>query len=297
MRMGAHIFVARGTNHAVRSAVERGCEVVQIFSSSPRAWAIAEPGPGHDERLRDAFAANGISPILLHAPYLVNIAAADPDVYARSVACLVHAAQRGRRVGGPVVVHAGRDRLGPRDASLKRAAAAVLTTLKLVPGARVLIEPTSGGRGSVASTVDETAELLAVVDDERVGVCFDTCHAHVAGHELSTARGAKRFVGLVASRIGVDRVGALHVNDARDPAGSCRDRHWHIGRGTIGDEGFATLLSDRRLRRVPAILETPGDVDDDRRNLAHARALSLRPPRESARKSARRAYAGRGKVT
>jgi deoxyribonuclease-4 len=282
MRTGVHIFVARGTAHAVRSAVERRCEVVQIFSSSPRAWAIAEPGPGHDERLREAFAEHGIEPVLLHAPYLVNIAASDPDIYARSVACLVHAAQRGRRIGGPVVVHAGRDRLGPREASLQRAAAAVLTTLKLVPGARVLIEPTSGGRGSVASTVDETAELLAVVDDERVGVCLDTCHAHVAGHDLSTARGARRWVGLVARRIGVHRVGALHVNDARDAAGSFRDRHWHIGQGTIGEEGFAAILSDRRLRHVPAVLETPGDADDDRRNLERARVLSRRPRRESA---------------
>lgn len=293
MRLGAHVFVARGTAHAVRSAVERGCEVVQIFSSSPRAWAIAEPGPGHDERLRDAFAEHGIAPILLHAPYLVNIAANDPDIYARSVACLVHAAQRGRRIGGPVVVHAGRDRNGPRDASLRRAAAAVLTTLKLVPGARVLIEPTSGGRGSVASTVEETAELLAVIDDERVAVCFDTCHMHVAGHDLSTRRSARRWLDLVASRIGLERIGALHVNDARDPAGSGRDRHWHIGDGTIGDEGFAAILSDRRLRHVPAVLETPGDADDDRRNLSHARALSQRRRRESARRAEGDAYAGR----
>ena len=291
--MGVHIFVARGTAHAVRSAVERGCEVVQIFSSSPRAWALAEPGPGHDERVRDAFAAEGISPILLHAPYLVNIAASDPDVYARSVACLVHAAQRARRIGGPVVVHAGRDRFGPREVSLRRAAGAILTTLKLVPAARVLIEPTSGGRGSIASSVDETAELLAEIDDERVGVCLDTCHAHVAGHDLSTARGAKRWVNLVVAKIGVERIGALHVNDARDPAGSFRDRHCHIGEGTIGNEGFAAILADRRLRYVPAILETPGDADDDRRNLARARALSRRPRRESARKAGSPAYAGR----
>jgi deoxyribonuclease-4 len=292
MRMGVHVFVARGTDHAVAAAVDRGCEVVQIFSSSPRAWALRDHGPGHDELLRDAFAAHGITPVLLHAPYLVNIAAADPDVYARSVACLVHAAQRGRRIGGPVVVHAGRDRAGPRDVTLKRAAGAILTTLKLVPSAHVLIEPTSGGRGSVASTVSELAELLAVVDDERVGVCFDTCHVHVAGHDISTRTGAKRWLRAVAADVGIERIGALHCNDARDAAGSHRDRHWHIGEGTIGDEGFAAILSDRRLRGVPVVLETPGEANDDRRNLERARALSQRRQRESARTTDRPAYAG-----
>ncbi len=274
MRFGAHIFVARGPKQAAASARERGCEVVQIFSSNPRAWALSPRGPSDDDLLRSAFADAGVEQVFLHAPYLVNIAAADADVYARSVASLVHAAERARRFGGCVVVHAGRDRSGPRDAALKRAAAAVLTSVKLVPYARVLVEPTAGGRGSVASTIDELAELLHVIDDERVGVCLDTCHAHAAGHDLSAPGGAKAWLSAVASRVGFERVGALHVNDSRDPPASGRDRHWHIGEGTIGAAAFTAILSDRRFRGVPGILETPGTAADDVRNIERARALS-----------------------
>jgi deoxyribonuclease-4 len=276
VRFGLHVFVAKGVRHAVRSAVERGCEAVQIFSSNPRGWALSPARD--DDLLRRELSAAGIAPLFLHAPYLVNIAAHDPEVYSRSIACLVHAADRARRLGGSVIVHAGRDRFRPREQTLENAAAAVLTVLKLVPTVRLLLEPTSGGRGSVASTLDETVELLAVIDDDRVGICFDTCHVHVAGHDLSTRRGAQSWIRSVDTRIGIDRIGALHVNDARDPAGSHRDRHWHIGEGTIGDDGFGAILSDRRLRAVPRILETPGCDADDIRNLERARTLARRRP-------------------
>ena len=272
VRFGAQVFIANGVRAAVRAAVERGCETVQIFSSNPRGWALSPAAD--DQVLKAGLADAAISPIFLHAPYLVNIAAHDPDVYARSIACLVHAADRARKLDGIVVVHAGRDRFRAREQTLEHAAAALKTVLKLVPRARLLVEPTSGGRGSVASTVDETAEMLDVIDDERIGVCFDTCHVHAAGHDLSTRGGAQAWIRAVGRRIGFERVGALHVNDARDPSGSYRDRHWHIGEGTIGADGFTAVLSDRRLRHAPRILETPGDVDDDRRNLERARALA-----------------------
>jgi deoxyribonuclease-4 len=209
----------------------------------------------------------------LHTPYLINIAAHDQAIYARSVASLVHAAQRARRMDGFVVVHAGRDQEGPRGETLTRAAAALLTAVKLVPNVVILIEPTAGGRGSVASNTTELAELLDAVDDESVGVCLDTCHVHACGHDLSTAAGAKSWLRDVGRRIGFGRVRVLHVNDARDPAGSCRDRHWHLGEGTIGSEGLRAILSDRRLRNIIAILETPGTADDDKRNLRRARSF------------------------
>lgn len=281
MRIGAHISIARGPERCVRLALERGCESIQIFSSNPRGWALGRSAASSDEVLARLLDEHGLRPVLLHAPYLVNIAARDPDVYARSAASLVHAAERARRLDGMVVVHAGRDRAGPRTEAVRRAAAALLTTLKLVPQATVLVEPTAGGRGSVASTPDELAELLACVDDGRVGVCLDTCHVHAAGDDLSSERGVKRWLGRIEREVGIERVRALHLNDARDPAGSCRDRHWHLGRGTIGETGFRTLLRDRRLVHLPAILETPGTAEDDRRNLDAARAYAGRDRRRS----------------
>jgi deoxyribonuclease-4 len=271
VRFGVQVSIARGTAKAVEFAVERGCEAVQLFSSNPRGWALS---PATDDAaIRTAFADAGIHPIVLHTPYLINIAAHDPTVYARSIASLVHAAHRARRMDAFVVVHAGRDQTGPRSETLTRAAGALLTAVKLVPRAHILIEPTAGGRGSVASTVGELAELLEAVNDDAVGVCLDTCHVHACGHDLSTRPKAKSWLREIGKHIGFDRVRVLHVNDARDPPGSCRDRHWGLGDGTIGEEGFRAVLSDKRLRGATAILETPGNAQDDKRNLERARSF------------------------
>lgn len=274
MRFGAHIAIARGPSKAVAAASERGCDAVQGFSSNPRAWALSRADPVQDGELRAAFEGAGIGPVVLHTPYLLNIASADGDVYTRSVATLVHAADRARRLDGYAVVHAGRDQTGPRDPAVARAAAAVLTCLKLVPDGRVLVEPTSGGKGSVASRLDEIDELLDAIDDERVGLCLDTCHVHVAGHDLSSAALARRFLAEADKRFGLSRVAVLHANDARDACGSARDRHWHLGQGTIGESGLGTILSDRRLAHATVICETPGSAADDRDNIAKARLLA-----------------------
>lgn len=263
MRFGVQVSIARGPRACVRAAVERGCEALQIFSANPRAWALGSRYADEDPVLASELESAGITPLVLHAPYLVNPAAADPDVYARSVAAMAHACARAAPLGAMVIVHAGRDRTGPREASLRRAAAALRAAVKLSPGARILVEATAGGRGSVASTIEELEQLLDAVGDERVGVCLDTCHLHAAGERIGRA-----LVDKIDRRIGCSRVEVLHANDSRDPCGSGRDRHWHIGQGEIGQAAFRAFLGDRRLRHTAVIVETPGGVDEDRANIA-----------------------------
>lgn len=281
MNLGVHISIAKGAERAVGFAVERGCTTVQIFSSNPRGWALSQVAAGEDEALRDGLARHGIAPVLVHAPYLVNIAAPDPGVYTRSVGALVHAAERSSRLGGLVVVHAGHTRGEPREAALDRAAAAILAAVKLIGDARILVEPTAGGTGAVAGRLNELTELLDAVGSERVGACLDTCHAHAAGDDLSTPQGASRWIQQAMTLLG-PRFAALHVNDSRDPPGSHRDRHEHLGRGTIGEQGLRAILSDERLQTLPVILETPGRADDDRMNLARARAYATQVIEEDA---------------
>ncbi len=110
--------------------------------------------------------------------------------------------------------------------------------------------------------------------DERVGICLDTCHAHAAGHRLDSARWVGRTLRSFDAILGLDRLRLLHLNDSVGRPGSRVDLHQHIGRGTIGKEGFRALLRRRALRRVCAILETPFQREgDDRRNLARVRRL------------------------
>lgn len=271
MRFGVHVSIAGSPRRTVEAALERGCEAIQVFSSNPRGWALTA-AEADDLELRELLAEHDLHPVLVHAPYLINVASPDPEVYARSVGSLVGACERARRIGGWVVVHTGRVSGRPRDEALGRAAAAVGAARKLT-GVRVLLEPTAGGKGAVAATVPEVSELLERIDDPEVGVCLDTCHVHAAGYDLSDPREAKAFVDEALDALG-PRLVALHANDSRDPAGSGRDRHWHLGEGTIGPDGFRAVLGHPGLRDRTVICETPGEAAEDRDNLARARAYA-----------------------
>lgn len=274
MRFGVHVSIAGAPRKTVDLALERGCEAIQVFSSNPRGWALPRDAATSDPDLRDLLVEHDLHPILVHAPYLINIASPDPEVYARSVGSLVGACERARRFDGWVVVHTGREAGRPREEALDRAAAAVGAARKLT-GVRILLEPTAGGKGAVAATVPQTTELLEAIDDLGVGVCLDTCHVHAAGYDLSDPGKAQAFVDEALDAFG-PRLVALHANDSRDPAGSGRDRHWHIGEGTIGPDGFRAVLGHRGLEDRTVILETPGETAEDRENLARARAYAER---------------------
>ena len=254
--VGAHVSVAGGLARALPRAVDIGAEVAQVFVANPRGWAPPSADPDGDA----AFAAACDMPVFVHAPYLINFGSPSADTLARSAAALQFSLRRGAAIGARgVVVHAGSAVLGNRwDVAMATARECVLRALDAVPGGpRLLIEPTAGGGGALASDAASLAAYLDVLGrDERIGVCLDTCHLHAAGHDLSTPASfaaALRAYGRAAGRGGI---GLVHVNDSRDPAGSKRDRHAAVGRGTIGRGAFAALFSSPVTRRVPMVVET-----------------------------------------
>jgi deoxyribonuclease-4 len=253
--VGAHVSSAGGIGRCVPYAGKIGAEVVQVFLSSPRAWAV----PPHDADADAAFAADCTVPVFVHAPYLVNFGSPTPATLERSRATLIYALRRGRAIGARgVVVHAGSAVLGNSwDDGMHQVREHLLPALDAVPDApRLLVEPMA----SPASLASDAASLGGYLDvlgrDERIGVCLDTCHMHAAGHDLSTPASfaaALRAFGRVAGRGGI---GLIHVNDSRDPAGSKRDRHEAVGLGTIGRAAFAALFRSPTSRRVPMVVET-----------------------------------------
>lgn len=254
--VGAHVSVAGGIGRSLPYAAKIGAEVVQIFVSSPRAWAAPRPDPDGDA----AFAAACRVPVFVHAPYLVNFGSPSPETLARSRSALEFALRRGAAIGARgVVVHAGSAVLGDRWAdAMTQVREHVLPLLDAVPGGpRLLFEPTAGGGAALASDAGSLGAYLdALGRDERIGVCLDTCHMHAAGHDMSTPASfatALRAYGRVA---GPGGIGLVHVNDSRDPAGSKRDRHEAVGNGTIGREAFAALFTTPVTRRVPMVVET-----------------------------------------
>jgi deoxyribonuclease-4 len=155
-------------------------------------------------------------------------------------------------------VHAGSAVLADRlDDALRRLPDHLLPVLDTAPGPPLLIEPTAGGGAALAAGPTSLAAYLDTVGrDERVGVCLDTCHVHAAGHDLSTAPGFAAALRVYTRAVGRGRIGLIHVNDSRDPAGSRRDRHETIGAGTIGRESFAALFASPVIRGVPLVVET-----------------------------------------
>lgn len=258
-RIGAH--VGRGRRGFVTSALEAGCDTIQIFASNPRGWAESAVNARADAELRAGLAAADVAPLFLHAPYLVNVASPDPGVHAKSIRNAAWTMRRAASLGAAgVVVHAGAGGVGStRAEAIERARAAFVAILETSPaGPLLLVELTAGGTNTIASRWPQAAELLdALAGDQRIRLCFDTCHAHAAGYDLSTPDGAAACWEELGGTVGAERLALVHANDSKDPRGSRRDRHEQVGKGAIGDEGFRALLSHPFARRVPWVVETP----------------------------------------
>jgi len=231
-----------------------GAEVIQVFVANPRGWAQPVANPEADLAFRLACADRKL-PVFVHAPYLINFGSPSAETLARSRDALAFSLARGAAVGASgVVVHAGSAVLGNRwEQAMEQVREHVLPLVR-DEWPRLLIEPTAGGGGALASSVDSLVAYLEVLDDPRVGVCLDTCHLHAAGHDLTTD--LKKTVNSIVRRIGRGRIGLVHVNDSRDPCGSKRDRHAAIGEGSIGLDGLRELFTSAGLRGVPMVVET-----------------------------------------
>lgn len=277
MRIGIHVrgFDA-GKAVGVDRALERGAETFQIFASSPRQWRIPEIRPEADRDLVRKMKANDVRPLFIHAPYLVNLCS--PTVATRRLALsrtqwtMERAFQLKARA---VVVHAGSSVGTSGTVAVRRMARAISLVLgESTRGPRYLIELTAGGSGAVASTLEDAEQLIDACDGHsRLGICLDTCHLQAAGYEMATPQGVSEMLEEFRSRLGIKRLGLIHANDSRDPQDSRRDRHWHIGEGTIGRPGFRALVAHPMLANVPLICETPGKLEDDIRNVQELKLM------------------------
>lgn len=270
--VGAHVSIGGGLTRAVERAEARGCDALQIFPSNPRAWALPDVDLGEEDALRARVAERGW-PLFLHAPYLVNLASPDDEVWKRSATNLAFALERGVRLGADaVVVHAGHARGADRASALGRVAAALGVLLDRCEQIDVAIEGTAGARGAVAATPEQMAELLDRLDGHpRLRFCLDTCHLWAAGVDYAGGAGLRSLRKRLAE-IGRDRFSVVHLNDSRDPCGSRRDRHENLGKGEIGVAAIRALVTCPELRRAPLIVETPGGAPTQAGDVALARS-------------------------
>ncbi|HLL64521.1 MAG TPA: deoxyribonuclease IV [Micromonosporaceae bacterium] len=263
--IGGHAFTAGGLARAVLPYLDRSrATAVQVYVSNPRGWALAAGNPEQDEAFLVGCAQRGVS-AYIHASLLVNLGSPTALTVERSVATLEHALRRGAAIGARgVVFHAGSSVDAAHDAAARtQVRESLLPLLDLVDAEGLpplLVEPSSGGGRCLASRVEDLGPYLAAVDHHPgLGVCFDTCHAWAAGHDLQAPGGMTATLDALVATVGAGRLRLIHANDSKDPCGSARDRHENIGAGTIGKAPFADLLRHPAAAGVPVIVETPND--------------------------------------
>jgi deoxyribonuclease IV len=280
--LGAHMSIAGGLHRALERGRALDCGAVQLFLRNQRQWCAR---PMTDAEVRAFHAARrqtGIRHVFAHASYLINLGAPDDAAWRRAVDAFTDELERAERLDlSCVVVHPGSHLGTGVESGLARVVAALDEVTRRTPGygVRIALENTAGAGRAIGRTFGELGALLArAARPERIGICVDTCHLFAAGYDVRSDAGYRRALGECREAVGLERVLAFHLNDARAPLGSGLDRHEHIGRGYLGRRPFARVLRDRRLRRIPKVLETPKEPEPiaDRRNLALLRALRRR---------------------
>jgi deoxyribonuclease-4 len=261
MLIGAHVSPAGGLANAIARGAERGCRAIQIFNQSPRMWKPTAYGEQDVESFRRARSQSSIDAVLIHTVYLLNCASEDADIRSKSLASLAHSLRVGALIGARgVVLHAGSANGGDVRRAIKRAGATVRRALAETEGCELHLENTAGAGGTLGRSIEELAGLLdAAGGDARVRLCLDSCHLLASGYDIRTPAGMDALVAELAAKVGLERVGSLHLNDSQAPLGSNRDRHANLGQGELGERGCAAFLGTPALQQLPCVLETPGE--------------------------------------
>lgn len=281
-RVGIHTSIAGNILNALESARKLGCNALQIFSASPRMWA------GGSTRIADADAKAfrtrreelGLGPLVIHANYLINLAAAQPMLRTRSIQAFHDEIVRGVALGADfLVVHPGSRGENTGEQAVLNVIDSVKQASKRVQmrGLRLLIENTAGMGTAVGWRLEEVAQIVGSLRDLNVAACLDTAHLFAAGYDIRTESGLEATISQIEQTVGLENVPVFHINDSKIPLGGRVDRHDHLGSGKIGQAAFQRILKHPKLgAALPAglpgrvfLLETPIDEPgDDRRNVA-----------------------------
>jgi deoxyribonuclease-4 len=275
--------IAGGLHLALTRGRDVGCSVVQIFLKNQRQWTARPYRDSEIREFRSAWKSTGVRVVFAHANYLINLATPVAAEWRRAVDAFHDELERAEALGLPfVVIHPGSHREAGPDEGVRRVARAIDVLHDRTRGQRVriVLENTAGGGATIGRSFEELAAVIgAVREPDRVGVCLDTCHLFAAGYDIRTPGGYETTMARCRRLLGLRRVRAFHLNDAKQPLGSGLDRHEKIGRGHLGVEPFRQLMNDRRFARVPMALETPKDPEPRADREALTLLRRLRRPR------------------
>jgi deoxyribonuclease IV len=257
-RVGRHLPTSGGLKNTLQKAAEQKCETIQIFVSNPQGWADPTPRPDAEAFIKGKDEL-GVYPLVAHAKYLINLASKDEGQRDKSTNALARELVAAGELGVDfVVVHSGSHGGEGEERGVDLLVAGLdharELAAKFAGGSRVaepLVENSCGAGTQLLSDLDSLASVL-----RRAGVrcCFDTCHAFVAGHDLSSPEAAKDTGAEVREKLD-GGIGIFHLNDARNGFGSRRDGHARIGEGMVPEESWTAFFGE--IPGVPAVMETP----------------------------------------
>lgn len=262
-RIGAHTPTSGGmAKRSIEYALKTEAEVIQVFASNPRGWAMPEANAEADakfiERTRELDLESYV-----HAPFLINLGSPTVGTYENSLASTAYSLKRGGQIGAKgVVIHTGsavdEQHLLTAWKQIHDGMMPILSALT-DEDPWLLLEPTAGQGQSLVKKLDDLTQYFDALEwHPKVGVCLDTCHVFAAGHDISVKGGMTKTLDLLVELVGLERIQLIHANDSMDVCGSLKDRHQNIGQGKIGEKPFAELLAHPAVAHAPLILETPG---------------------------------------
>ena len=260
MKIGAHVSTAGGISNAVARGQEIGCEAIQIFGSSPQAWAFKPVLGEQIGRFKQGLINAGIGAVFLYAIYLINLGTPSEETLRKGIDSLINYMNLAADIGADgVIVHPGSPGGRGFEAVLPQAAEAIKTVLDASPEGPCLAVENMAGKGQyIGAKFDELGRILDAVDSPRLKVYLDTQHAFAAGYDLTNPQGMQDMLAELDSGPGSANVAAVHPNDSKRVCGSGGDRHGNIADGFIGEEGFAAIMANPAFAEVPFLLEVPG---------------------------------------
>ncbi len=276
--LGTHVSIAGGMENVFPRANAIGATAIQVFTRNASRWKA----PPLDNKTITAFQmcreSSGVRYVAAHSSYLINLASPDPAHRHRSIITCLDELERCRLLGiESLVIHPGAHKGEGIDAGLTTLCRSFEQISRRVGDeVIILLENTAGQGTSLGARIEDLAWALERLDAGRFGICLDTCHAFVAGYEISTSHGYEQLMEQIDRLIGFERLQLFHLNDSKKPLGSRVDRHEHVGQGLIGVEGFRRLMQDERFAHCPKVTETPPGENhcNDLENLALLRQLA-----------------------
>ena len=277
LRLGVHVSIAGKIYYSIDRAKKLGCNTIQIFTRNPRQIRRSSLKDEDIKLFKKYIKTAGIKPLIIHAPYTLNLASAKDFLYRISIKEFTQDVRDASKLGAEyIVIHPGSYK-GRDVAGLKRIVKALNIVLDNTRGLGVdiLLENTAGDGSMLGYTLSQHKFILQKLRfNKRIGLCLDTAHAWCAGYEINTKQGLSLFIDEIERGVGLERIKVIHLNDTLDDLGSRKDRHFHIGRGKIGRKGFNLIVNHKVFRKLPFILETPKkNIDDDKNNLKAVRKL------------------------